>query len=71
MDGLGLWCLMPFQQYFSFRVAFSLIDGGNRRIPPSCRKSTTHFITSSCIEYTSPWAKLSDDMQLISKVVFR
>jgi hypothetical protein len=34
------------------------IGGGNRitrRNPPTCRKSLTNFMTSCCIEYTSPW----------------
>jgi hypothetical protein len=59
MDGLGLWCLTPFQQYFCFIVTLSFIDGGNRstrRKPSICDKSLTNFITYSCIEYTSPWA---------------
>ena len=30
------------------------IGGGNRRKPPTCRKSLTNFITQCCIEYTSP-----------------
>jgi hypothetical protein len=40
---VGLWCLTPLQQYFSYNVAVSLIDGGNqstRRIPPTCRNVT-------------------------------
>ena len=54
---LRLWCLMPFQQYFSYIVAVSFIGGGNwssRRKPPTCHKSPTNFITKCCIEYTSP-----------------
>ena len=27
-----------------------------RRKPPTCRESLTNFITTCCIEYTSPWA---------------
>ena len=52
-----LWCLMPFQQYFSYIVAVSFIGGGNRssrRKPPTCHKSLTNFITKCCIEYSSP-----------------
>jgi hypothetical protein len=42
---LSLWCLMPFQQYFSYIVAVSFIDGGNQsfqRKPPTCNKSLTN-----------------------------
>ena len=35
-------------------VAVSFIGGGNRRKPPTCRKSLTNFITYCCIEYTPP-----------------
>ena len=28
-DWLGLWCLMPFQQFFSYIVAVSFNGGGN------------------------------------------
>ena len=38
-------CLMVFQhhfqQYFNYIVAVSFISGGNRRKPPTCRKSLT------------------------------
>ena len=34
-----------FQQYYSYIVAVSCIGGGNRRKPPTCRKSMTNFIT--------------------------
>ena len=37
-----------FQQYFSYIVAVSFIDGRKRRTrrkPPTCRKSLTHFVT--------------------------
>jgi hypothetical protein len=35
-----------FQQYFSYIVTVeSFIGGGNRRTPPTCRKSLTNFIT--------------------------
>jgi hypothetical protein len=47
MDLLGLWRLTPFQQYFSFIVTFSFIDGGNRsnrRKPSTCDKSLTNFL---------------------------
>ena len=43
-----------FQQYFSYIVAVSFIDGGNQRTrskPPTCRKSLRNFITCY-IEYT-------------------
>ena len=42
-----------FKQYFSYIVAVSFI-GGNRRTPPTCRKSLLNFIIYCCIEYTSP-----------------
>jgi len=29
VEGLELWCLTPFQQYFSYIVAVSFIGGGN------------------------------------------
>ena len=40
-------------------MADSFIGGGNRRTrrkPPTCRKLLTNFITSCCIEHTSPLA---------------
>ena len=40
-----------FQQYFSYIVAVSFIDGGNRktrRKPPTCLLSLTNFITECC-----------------------
>jgi hypothetical protein len=40
--------LRHFQQYFSYIVAVSFIDGGNQRTwtkPLTCRKSLTNFIT--------------------------
>ena len=58
---VGLWCLTPFQQYFSYIVVVSFIFGGNRSIrrkPAICRKLLTIFITLCCIEYTSPWMGL-------------
>ena len=39
LQGLGLWCLKPFQQYFSYIMAVSIICGGNwctRRKPLTC-----------------------------------
>jgi hypothetical protein len=39
LQGLGLWCLQPFQQYFSYIMAVSIICGGNwctRRKPLTC-----------------------------------
>jgi len=42
LEELGLWCLMPFQQYFSYIVVVSFIGGGNqstRRKPLICHKS--------------------------------
>jgi hypothetical protein len=47
-----------FPQYFSYIVAVTFIGGGNRsnqRIPPTCRRSLTNFITYCCIKYTTPW----------------
>jgi hypothetical protein len=35
-------------------VVISFIGGGNRRKPPTCRKSMTIFMTSCYIGYTSP-----------------
>ena len=40
--------LRHFQQYFSYIVVVSFIDGGNRRTqrkPSTCRKSLTNLIT--------------------------
>jgi len=40
IGGYGVW--RHFQQYFSYSVVVSFIDGGNkstRRKPPTCRKS--------------------------------
>ena len=51
------WCYdvyRHFQQYLSYIVAVSFIDGGTwstRRKPPTCRKSLTNFITLCCVEY--------------------
>jgi hypothetical protein len=42
--GYGVYC--HFQQYFSYIVVVSFIGGGNRRKPPTCRKSLTNW----------PWA---------------
>jgi hypothetical protein len=39
----------------SYIVVVSFNGWGNRRKPPTCRKSPANFITYSCIEYTSPW----------------
>jgi hypothetical protein len=42
-----------FPQYFSYIVAVTFIGGGNRsnqRIPPTCRRSLTNFITYCCIK---------------------
>jgi len=41
----GYGVLRYFQQYFSYIVAASFIGGGNRRKPPTCRKSLANFIT--------------------------
>ena len=49
--GLGLWCLTPLTTiYFSYIAADSFIGGGNRRKPPTCRKSLinlSHKVVSS------------------------
>jgi len=48
MVWFGLWCLTPLSKYFSCIVAVSFIGRGNwstRRIPPTCHKSLTNFIT--------------------------
>jgi hypothetical protein len=65
---LEVYILLPFlqfvlfdfetvQQYFSYIVAVSFIDGGNRitgRKPPTCcRNSLTNIITYCCVECTS------------------
>ena len=34
-----------FQQYFSYIMTVSFIDGGNKRKPQTCHKSLTNFIT--------------------------
>jgi hypothetical protein len=34
-----------FQQYFSYIVAVNFVEGGNRKKPPTCRKSLTNFFT--------------------------
>jgi hypothetical protein len=52
-DLLGLWCLT------SLSIIFQLFRGGQFswctwRIPLTCRKSLTNFITYCCIEYTPP-----------------
>jgi len=47
---------LNFQQYFSYIVEVSFIEGGNRRTrrkPPTYRKSLTNCIAQCCIEYTS------------------
>jgi hypothetical protein len=57
-----------FQQYFSYILTVSFICSGiqsKRRIPSTCRKSLTNFITLSCIEYTSPW----EGFELVTLVV--
>jgi len=39
--GLGLWCVTPRQQYFTYIVAVSFICGRNRttrKKPQTCRK---------------------------------
>ena len=44
---VGLWCLTPPQQYFSYNVAISFINGGNqsiRRIPPTCRNVALEIV---------------------------
>ena len=46
--GLGLWCLMHFQQYFSYIVAVIFIGGGNRtnlKKQMTYCKSLSNFIT--------------------------
>ena len=48
MVGLIYGVQCHFQQYFSYIVVVSFIDGGNRstrRRPLTCRKSLTNFIT--------------------------
>jgi hypothetical protein len=45
---LVLWCWRHFQQYFSYIMAISFIDEGNRStqiISQTCRKSLTNVIT--------------------------
>ena len=47
-----------FQQYFSYIMEISFIDGGNLstwRISKTCCKSLTNSIKQCCIEYTSQW----------------
>jgi hypothetical protein len=40
--GWGYGVYHHFKQYFNY---ISFIGGGNRRKPPTCRKSLTNFIT--------------------------
>ena len=45
--GVRVMAFNEFQQYFSYIVAVSLIDGGNRstrRKPQTCRKSLTNIV---------------------------
>jgi hypothetical protein len=54
---VGIVGFMVFSSTFSYIMAVIFIVGRNRsnqRKPPTCRKSLTSFITSCCIEYTSP-----------------
>ena len=39
---MGLWCLMPLLQYFSYIVAISFIGGGNRRTGENHRPVASH-----------------------------
>jgi hypothetical protein len=41
----GLWCLTHFQQYFSYIVAVSFIDGVTQRKLSTFFKSLTNFVT--------------------------
>jgi hypothetical protein len=54
-ESVTLYTWLLFQQYFSYIVVVSFIDGGNRSKPPTFRKSLTSFITYCCIEYPWPW----------------
>ena len=53
---LGLWCLMPFQQYFSYIVEVSFITGRKRS---TWRKQYLPQVTYKLynIEYTSLWVE--------------
>ena len=57
--GVGVWWFMPLSTIFQLHVycGSQFLGGGNQstmRKPPTCRRSLTNFITSCCIEYTSP-----------------
>ena len=41
--------LQHFQQYFSFIMAVSFFGGGNRREPPTCRKSLTNYDNNTLV----------------------
>ena len=41
--GLGLWCLTPFQQYFSYIMAVTFIGGENHDL----RQTSSHIVASS------------------------
>ena len=42
---VGLWCLTPLSAIFQLCRGDQNIGGGNRRKPPTCRKSLTNLIT--------------------------
>jgi len=63
--GLVYGAIRHVQQCFSYIVAVRFIGGGNRRKPPTYRKSRTNFGTYYCIKYTSPWT----EFELITLVV--
>ena len=57
----------------SYIAAVSVIAGGNRRTqrkPMTCRKLLTNYITSSCIEYTSPWVMIGTDCTCSCKSIY-
>jgi hypothetical protein len=57
VPGICIYFMVHFQQYFSYIVVVSFIDGGNRSTwtkQQTCRKSLTNCITKCCIEFTSP-----------------
>ena len=58
-----LWCALYIYWHIAYLNKLLIF----RRKPPSCCKSLTNFVTSSYIEYTSPWCLL--DLTTLALVV--